>query len=140
MRLKSKNMPDGNIPEESMSNKRMIGSIGEKHAVEFLSKRGYEILERNFRIGRFGEVDIIAKEGGYLCFIEVKSRSSVFFGTPAEAVTPKKQSYIRKLAGIYLERYNKPDTNVRFDVVEVIFQKERDNIAIKDINLIKDAF
>ncbi|HHW47105.1 MAG TPA: YraN family protein [Clostridiaceae bacterium] len=136
----NKNISDGNTPEKSLSNKRTIGSICEKHAIDFLSKNGYEILKCNFRFGRLGEVDIIAREGGYLCFIEVKSRSSVFYGTPAESVSQKKQSYIRKLAGIYLKRYNKPDTNVRFDVVEVIFRKERNNIAIRDINLIKNAF
>jgi len=133
-------MSDRKTPWKSISNKRTIGSICEKHAYDFLSKKGYEMLECNFRFGRLGEIDIIAKEGEYLCFIEVKSRSNVYYGTPAEAVSIKKQSYIKKLASIYLKKYNKPEANVRFDVVEVIFKKEQDSIVIKNTNLIKNAF
>lgn len=123
-----------------MLNNRSIGNIGELHARDFLKNNGFKILECNFRFSRFGEIDIIAMDGEYLCFVEVKSRSSNNYGTPAEAVTPKKQLYIKNLASIYLKKHNLFDSKVRFDIIEVIFSKNYDTIKIKSIGIIKDAF
>ena len=70
-----------------------IGDMGEKKAVKFLKKKGYRILETNFKT-KFGEIDIIAKKEGCICFVEVKTRSSDNFGEPREAVNFYKQQKI----------------------------------------------
>ncbi len=72
-----------------MKNTKAIGNLGEDRAVEYLENLGYEIFERNFRT-RFGEIDIIARDGETLCFVEVKKKTSDRFGSPAEMITPKK--------------------------------------------------
>ena len=86
---------------ESLSaNKRQTGTSYEIKAEEYLLQNGYKILERNFR-NRSGEIDIIAKDGEYFCFIEVKYRTTNDFGNPFEAVDYRKQNQIRKVANYY---------------------------------------
>jgi len=120
--------------------KRDFGTAGEDIAVKFLLKNQYTILERNFRVGRMGEIDIIARESEYICFVEVKTRSSIFFGLPCEAVNKRKQESIIKLAQVYLKQHGLKDINIRFDIVEIIVNKRDSNISVKDINIIKNAF
>ncbi len=98
-------------------NKRQIGAEYEKKAVALLLEKGYEILEVNYR-NRMGEIDTIAKDGKYICFIEVKFRTNSDFGSPLEAVDAKKQKQIRKVAWYYLmcHGYNEW-TPCRFDVI-----------------------
>ena len=123
------------------TNKREIGAAGEKEAAEFLERNGYTILKTNYRVGRLGEIDIIANEKEYTCFIEVKTRRTSTFGTPGEAVTWTKQQKIRQIATIYLTNTRKTDTKVRFDVVEIIIDKSMEcSNNVKSINLIKNAF
>lgn len=94
-----------------------IGKKYETQAAEFLEKQGYLILERNFQC-RQGEIDLIGKEGEYLCFIEVKYRKNSNYGTPLEVVTKAKQRKISKTALYYLAKEGYPeDTPCRFDVV-----------------------
>lgn len=121
-------------------NKRSLGNQGEKIAAEYLKKNGYQILTQNFRYSRLGEIDIISQEKEYLCFVEVKTRSSSVFGMPSEAVNRKKQGNIRTLAQIYLKQNNLRNVNVRFDVIEIIVERKSDRMDIKSINLIKNAF
>ena len=98
-------------------NKRELGAIYEKKAVELLLEKGYQILETNYR-NRMGEIDIIAKDGMYVCFIEVKFRTNETFGSPLEAVDRKKQNRIRKVAQYYLMCHGKTEwTPCRFDVI-----------------------
>lgn len=100
-------------------NMRRTGEEKERYVCEWLTQRGYGIIERNFRC-RLGEIDIVAKEGGYLVFIEVKYRSSGASGLPEEAVNDKKQRVISRTALFYLHRYRYQETTpVRFDVVSV---------------------
>lgn len=94
------------------------GKKGEIKAVLFFKKHGYKILETNFK-NKIGEIDIIAEKDGVIVFIEVKNRSTYRFGRPIEAVDFRKQSKIKKVAGIYLMIKNKYYNDVRFDVVEV---------------------
>ncbi len=123
------------------ANKREIGAVGEREAGEFLQKNGYTILKTNYRVGRLGEIDIIANDNEYICFIEVKTRRTSTFGSPGEAVTKTKQQKIRQIAAIYLTNTRKMDSKVRFDVVEILMNKTMENAnSIKSINLIKDAF
>ena len=116
-------------------NKRTVGGTRELLACKYIEDHGAHILERNFHC-RQGEVDIIAKDEGYLCFIEVKFRSDKTFGEPEEAVTIKKQKHICKVSKFYLySKYKSFDIPVRYDVV-AISQKE-DIFAFK---WIKNAF
>lgn len=120
--------------------KRQFGSKGEALACEYLVKKGYKLLDKNFRAGRMGEIDIIAQDGEYICFIEVKTRTGMTFGRPSESVNIKKQINIRRLAQIYIGNKNLHEKNIRFDVAEVIVCKKGENIEVKEINLIKNAF
>ncbi|MEW5798022.1 MAG: YraN family protein [Bacteroidota bacterium] len=101
--------------------KRKIGDLGETVAENFLRQQGYTIIEKNFYY-QHGEIDIVAKDGDTLVFIEVKSRRSERFGTPEESVTPKKQELLRRTAEGYVASKNLPDTDCRFDVVSVIMK------------------
>ena len=110
--------------------KKFLGRLGEKKAVDFLKKKGYKILETNYKT-HIGEIDVIAEDKEYTVFIEVKTRSGDDFGAPSEAVTVKKREKYFKVATEYLLRKGKTDTPCRFDVVE---------IENGQINLIFDAF
>ncbi|MCI1943895.1 YraN family protein [Clostridium luticellarii] len=113
-----------------------IGSLGEDVAENYLKENGYIILERNFRC-KTGEVDIIGKDGSYLCFIEVKSRYDKLYGNPCEAVNYPKRIKIYRTANMYIIKKKLFKFNFRFDVIEIIFNTYNN---IPSIKLIKDAF
>ncbi len=100
-------------------NKRAAGTSGETVACEALKRAGMTILARNWRRPT-GEIDIIAKDKRTIAFIEVKTRSSLRFGRPAEAVDKAKQLHILRTAMLYLAEKGLEDAPVRFDVVEVL--------------------
>lgn len=125
---------------EPGKNKRSFGTEGERIAAKFLKDRGYRLLFSNYRVGRLGEIDIIATQGEYICFIEVKTRSGLYFGLPSEAVTQKKQQTIRKIAGVYINQFKLDGCNIRFDIVEITGSKRGMSFEVDNINLIKDAF
>lgn len=103
-----------------MSDKRIsLGKAGEELAAEYLRQNGYTILARNYR-SHSGEIDIIARQGQTLVFAEVKTRKSAAFGSPAAAVTVKKQAQISRVAQDYLARENLFDRPARFDVIAVL--------------------
>ncbi len=112
------------------TNKRTIGEKWEAVACQYLEKQNYTILERNFRC-RSGEIDIIALDGDYIVFIEVKYRKNKAYGYPRESVNYHKQRHISKVASYYLLIKNAFHKNCRFDVVEIIGE---------NIELIKNAF
>lgn len=99
-----------------------LGKTGELKAVAYLDRKGYQILQRNFRC-RFGEIDVIAMDGDVLCFIEVKTRTTLRHGLPCEAVTEKKMLHIRRCAQVYLSRHRPACRGVRIDVAEVLLYK-----------------
>ncbi len=113
-----------------------MGLFGEKVAKEYLEKDGYIIYEENFSCPQ-GEIDIIAREGNVLVFVEVRTRRSLSFGEPFESVNRFKQKRIVKLAQIYLLYKNIGNCNVRFDVVSVLVNE---NWKVEEIKLIKNAF
>ena len=100
-----------------MNKKKLRGDWGEALVAGDLRRRGYDIVASQFRC-RMGEVDLIARKHGVLCFVEVKTRTGRDHGLPREAVTPRKQQRIRTAAAQYLARYDL-DCPVRFDVAEV---------------------
>ncbi len=100
-------------------NKRQIGAEYEQKAVQYLQEAGYHILDRNYRC-RMGEIDIIAMQKGYLCFVEVKYRSGHRQGLPEEAVNYRKQQTIIRTAEVYMKQKRISfDTPCRFDVVAI---------------------
>jgi len=114
--------------------KYAAGVRGQKAAVAFLCAEGMQILQENYRI-RSGEIDIIARDGNYIAFIEVKFRTGVGFGRPAEAVNHAKQQKIIHTALHYIAAKNLTEQDFRFDVVEVL---QHDGTMYA--KLIKDAF
>ncbi|MDO4554458.1 MAG: YraN family protein [Lachnospiraceae bacterium] len=105
--------------------KRKAGSLGEQLAAAYLEKKGFEILEYNYRC-RQGEIDLIAREKEYLVFIEVKARRTKASGYPAEAVDLRKQQKICRTAQFYcLEHRIHTDCPIRFDVIEILGDKVR---------------
>lgn len=112
-------------------NRRKIGEYYEQITIDFLKRHGYQILYNNY-YNPFGEIDIIAKDGEYLVFIEVKFRDGEYMGTAEEAVDIRKQNRMIKGAKHYM--YNNRwsfDSPCRFDVVAINKDK---------IRLIRDAF
>lgn len=101
-----------------------MGIFGEQKAAEMLLRDGYQILERNYRC-RAGEIDIVARSGMTLVFVEVKSRRGDLYGTPAEAVTKRKQDHIKRVAMYYLRTHDVRYQDIRFDIVEVYFDHIR---------------
>jgi len=116
-------------------NKKDIGKIGEKVAAKFLTRKGYRILERNWRI-RGGEIDIVAKDNDTMVFVEVKSRTSTEYGTGEEVITSWKIKRLINAAKVYL-RYRGEDYECRFDVISILFNERG---KAKEINHIQDAF
>jgi putative endonuclease len=133
--------PDGMLKRtkgkrgNDMTSKKAIGEVGERAAADYLEKVGYRIVDKNYRT-RVGEIDIVAYDGQVLAFVEVKSRSNTRYGTPAEAVGTRKQKKLISVALLYISRNRPYYSNIRFDVVEVIIDRDR----INKICLIKDAF
>jgi putative endonuclease len=113
-----------------------IGLIGEHLAAKHLRKRGRRVLFRNYRGLHRGEVDIVARHGKTLTFVEVKTRTSTGFGRPADAVTADKQRLIQRGALDWLRQLGNPRIQLRFDIVEVIL------IAgdLPRLNIIENAF
>ena len=111
-----------------------LGHRGETAAISFLQTQGFTILEANYRT-KLAEVDIIAKDNDFLCFIEVKTRRSLKKGLPRESVNYSKQKKIILGASFYLKEKKQINSKVRFDVVEVLEKN-----GTLHIHLIKNAF
>lgn len=110
------------------------GIAGEKAAARFLKCKGMKILRRNWK-GRSGEIDLIARDGETLVFVEVKARDSEKWGAPEEAVTPAKQRCLTSAALDFISRYRISDRPMRFDVVTVLLGD-----GSPDIQHFTDAF
>lgn len=114
--------------------RRHTGESGESIAVKFLKKNGYEIIEQNYRC-KLGEIDIVARDGRVLAFIEVKARRTGDFGGPKWAVTPRKQRKISMVALKYLKETEQMEKRARFDVVAIRLLP-----GDPDVEIIKNAF
>ncbi len=111
------------------------GKKGEGLALFYLKRKGYKIIEKNYKACS-GEIDIIARDRGVTCFIEVKTRKSRRFGLPQESVNRRKQLRIAKVALMYIKNKHLESERCRFDVVGV---EDKDGFS-PNIDLIKDAF
>lgn len=112
------------------------GDLGESIAEIYLSSTGYNILEKNFRC-RTGEIDLIGKDGEFLCFIEVKARESKKYGLPCESVNYRKRNKIYNTAKLYIAKNRLYNYSFRFDIVEIMLNTDCNTHIIK---LIKNAF
>jgi putative endonuclease len=111
------------------------GNTGEKIARYYLNKKGYHILEQNYKVS-FGEIDIIAEKNNCICFIEVKSRRSDICGSPEESITQYKKNKIIKVAELYIKQHKIKDKLFRFDVIAL----NLNNNFLTKINHITNAF
>ncbi|MCX8111321.1 MAG: YraN family protein [Syntrophorhabdaceae bacterium] len=110
--------------------KRKEGKEGEERAVKILKAEGYRILERNYT-SPFGEIDIIAEEGGYIVFVEVKKRNSQRFGGPLHSINEIKKRHMIRSAQFYLKENRGSNKKARFDVV---------GIGSDGVKIVKNAF
>ena len=100
--------------------RKLLGKRGEDIGAAWLEAKGMRILMRNYRC-RIGEIDIIGQMEGAIVIVEVRSRSSDLWGTPAESVNERKKKKLRQVAAYYLYQYGKEDSACRFDVVRILF-------------------
>lgn len=108
---------------------RWLGDRGERAAARYLRRKGLRIIVRGYRT-RFGEIDLIARDGETLVFVEVKSRRR---GVPAEAVTPEKQRRITLAALHFLRKHRLLEVRSRFDIVAIVWPDGRDEPEIEHI-------
>ncbi len=114
-----------------------LGPLGEKHACNFLKKKGCKILERNFRAGTHGEIDIIARLGKIVLFVEVKTRASNEFAQPWEAVGYRKRKHLKTAAKFYVQQQpSQRDQKYRFDVLSITMK----DTSAAEIEWIQNAF
>ena len=117
--------------------RKSLGTWGEEQAARYLRFRGYSLLERNYSC-RGGEIDIVAKKGNFIVFVEVKLRKNADFAEAREFVTYAKQRRILATAQLYLAGHDW-DLQPRFDVIEVYAPDGEQSRKVR-INHIKDAF
>ncbi|HZX06878.1 YraN family protein [Kribbella sp.] len=103
-----------------MRTKNTVGRYGEDLAARYLSEAGFAVLERNWRC-EFGEIDIVAREGGTLVVCEVKTRRGLNYGSPAESITYRKLATLRRLAGRWLQTHELRPAEIRIDVISILF-------------------
>jgi putative endonuclease len=126
--------PNGQSAGRPKTRNALTGSEGEKAAAEYLRSKGYTVLEMNYR-AEGCELDIIAREGDVIIFVEVKTRSGTSHGFPEEAVSPAKQENIGRAAETYLLNH-RLENELRFDIISVLNAKGKE----PEILHISDAF
>jgi putative endonuclease len=116
-----------------MSDIHELGKQGEQIALNHLRRKGYKILEQNWRLGK-NEIDIIARDGDYLVVVEVKTRSSAAYGEPETFVTRQKQRILIRAANAYI-RWKRITSETRFDIIAITVTAQG-----MEVNHIIDAF
>jgi putative endonuclease len=106
-----------------------LGKWGETLAADFLTNQGYFIIERNHRTP-YGEIDLVAKDGAVLVFVEVKTRTSDAFGFPEASITSQKQEHLISAANAILQSMSNPPSSWRIDVIAIRKVKSADHPEI----------
>jgi putative endonuclease len=106
-------------PSQWTDPRHQRGLAAEEQAIRYLQSRGWDILSHRFRVGRV-EVDLIARRGALVAFVEVKARRGAAFGSPFEAVTGGKRRDIVKAARVWMDRFGRPDDVYRFDCIGIV--------------------
>lgn len=112
-----------------------LGNEGEEIAAAYLETKDWLILDRNYFFEK-AEVDIVATDRNYIIFVEVKSRSNIYFGRPEDYVTPQKEANIKKAAEAWIYERKMETAVVRFDVISIV----QDGNGAPDITHFEDAF
>ncbi|HRY14095.1 MAG TPA: YraN family protein [Syntrophomonadaceae bacterium] len=115
--------------------KKELGHKGEDLAASYLQKKGYRILQRNYR-SKSGEIDIICCKPEIIVFVEVKTRTSKLYGSPEESITWRKRDHIRKTALDYLAADRRPFKELRFDVIGIMIEQG----VVTKVNHLEGAF
>jgi putative endonuclease len=113
----------------------MLGRRGEDIAARFLEQHGYSILDRNWRC-RQGEIDLVARDGSELVFVEVRTRRGTAMGSPEESITPRKQARLVAVASAYIQQHDFQEGSWRIDVVAVAVDRSG---AVVRLSLVRDA-
>ena len=116
-------------------NRKLLGDRGEAIAAEHLERNGWTVVARGFRLGR-KEVDLVARRGEVVAFVEVKARSGDGYGHPLEAITWRKRREIRQVATAWMERFGRTGDIYRFDAVAVRLRPG----AAADVEHVEDAW
>lgn len=111
----------------------VVGEWGESVAADFLVKKGYKILGRRVRFGPRAELDLVARDGEILVFVEVKTRGDEYFGRPASSVNAKKRRALSRAAVRYIKRLRTPRIYFRFDIVEVVGDPDHGSSVLRHI-------
>ena len=114
--------------------KQRLGKKGEALAEQYLKRKGFRILKRNYRYGH-KEIDLIGKDGNTIVFVEVKAGRSKSFGAPQLRVDVKKQKNLIEVANDFIQKENITDCDFRFDVLAIRYERDRE-----EIDHIKNAF
>lgn len=114
---------------------RQIGDEGEDTAVSYLESKGWHIIDRNYFFEK-AEVDIVASDGTFIIFVEVKQRSDIYFGRPEEFVTPEKEKNIKKAAEAWVYERKMETALIRFDVIAIVKKQGKK----PEISHFEDAF
>ena len=122
-------------PRKPVTRDLLLGDRGENRAARYLRDKGFKIITRNFTCD-LGEVDIIARDGATLVFVEVKTRESADDAAPEEQVDGHKRHQLTKVAKFYLSRYGFPPPPARFDVIAIVWPPGRE----PRVTHIPDAF
>ena len=109
-------------------NTRRTGDLGEEIALRHLSSLGYDLVKRNYRT-RYGEIDLILRDGETIVFVEVKLRRDTGYGDPLDSVTTRKQEQVRAIAEQYLNEIEPEFEALRFDVVGILARGGRPEIT-----------
>ncbi|GAB1475656.1 YraN family protein [Bacillota bacterium] len=102
-----------------MDSRKQLGKMGEKKAADYLERKGYTIIEQNFKC-RIGELDIIAMDGNTLVAVEVKTRSNLSYGLPCESITAEKQRHVLRTFKFYSAINRIKGIDMRIDVIEIL--------------------
>ncbi len=106
---------------------RETGRLGEEIALQFLLKKDYELITRNFST-RFGEIDLIMRDKGVLVLVEVKAKKGSLFGTPEEMFTQRKKAQVKRMATVYLEG---KEVACRIDMIAVVLDAQNEVVSVK---------
>ena len=117
--------------------KKILGKKGDDIALNYLTEKGYELVARNYRFSRYGELDLVMKDGNYLVFIEVRTKKNKLYGSPLETIDYDKRRQIEKMAQLFLVKEKlSQDTFCRFDAIGIILSNNNE----PEIEHIQDAF
>lgn len=119
--MEARRLPSPRKQRQVLEPDLALGRRGEDVAHRYLERSGFRVVARNYRPGADSEIDIVAREGETVVFVEVKSRASADFGSPDRAIDDEKQKHILRAARSYVTRAGVAWSQVRFDVISVVF-------------------